>query len=356
MPPPPRKKGPRTVDPAAVRSRSRGALLGLAVGDALGTTLEFKRLPAAPFPKLTEGTHTEIRGGGPFDLKKGQVTDDTQMACCLAAGLRALGRLDPGETARRYTAWMPHAFDVGNQIKAVIEAWQAGTSYELAAREVWLHSGKQAAGNGSLMRTAPIGVFFSKDSAARVKASIEDSALTHFDPRCQLACVALNGSIAAAIQSVDPPKPRALVAAASTGLSVGGAGLGPSFSENVAAVRDATENLRKDLAAAANDDPFLYGPELHLHTMQGFVRVAFRLAYWELLHAPSFEAALIDVVNRGGDADTNGAIAGALLGAAYGEEAIPERWRTAVLEALGTSRGPLADLYHPRVLLTLVES
>ena len=74
------------------------------------------------------------------------------------------------------------------------------------------------------------------------------------------------------------------------------------------------------------DDPQLYGPEVHLQDQEGFVRVAFRLAFWELLHAPSFAAGVIDAANRGGDADTNAAIAGALLGAHHGRVAIPDAW------------------------------
>src|SRR6185312_17217461 len=111
----------------------------------------------------------------------------------------------------------------------------------------------------------------------------------------------------------------------------------------------ACSDLAADLAAARRDDPDLYG-DLHLHGSAGFVRVAFRLAYWELWHAPSFEGALVDVVNRGGDADTNAAITGALLGACYGEGAIPSEWTKAVLEFPGR------DGLHPRTLLGLVDA
>ena len=353
--PPIKKKGPPGLDPKVLSSRSRGALLGLAVGDALGTTNEFRKLSAPPFPTLIDGPHTDMRGAGPFSLKPGQVTDDTQMACCIGAILKSLHRYDVVEVAKAYAAWRPLAFDVGNQTAEAIAAFASGVAPDAAGRGVWLKSGKQAAGNGSLMRTAPIGVFFAKDKAARVQASLDDSAITHFDPRCQLACVALNGSIAAALTSMKPPTPDELVSAASLDLALAGSLLGRSAPDYVVQVKDATGWLRDDLALAKTDDPRLYGPEMHLLNQAGFVRVAFRLAYWELFHAKSFEAALLDVVNRGGDADTNGAITGALLGATYGEEQIPERWRTPVLEALSTGRGgPFWDVYHPRHLLTLV--
>jgi hypothetical protein len=116
---------------------------------------------------------------------------------------------------------------------------------------------------------------------------------------------------------------------------------------------DAAERaLLADLAAARDDDPDLYGKEVHLHEMAGFVRVAFRLAFWELLHAPSFSAGVIDVANRGGDADTNAAITGALLGAFYGLEALPQRWVQRVL----TAPAMVADdwEYHPRTLVRAI--
>jgi len=100
----------------------------------------------------------------------------------------------------------------------------------------------------------------------------------------------------------------------------------------------------------------LYGPELHLHRPQHAVRVAFRLAFWELLHAPSAEAALLDVVHRGGDTEAHAAITGALVGAFHGEQALPEEWRKQVLEALATVKGPLWDIYHPRHLLALTQA
>jgi ADP-ribosylglycohydrolase len=191
-----------------------------------------------------------MTGGGPFQVRPGQVTDDTQMACCLAASLRANGRFDLDDVARRYVEWSKHAFDVGAQTRQALAKVAAGLSPRRSGLEVWLRAGRHPAGNGSLMRTVPIGIFFAGDPDARV---------------------------------------------------------------------------------------------------------ALRLAFWELLHAPSFEAGLIDVVNRGSDADTNGAIASALLGAFHGERAIPRRWRVPVLEALEDDPpGPLRDLYHPRRLLDLV--
>jgi len=351
MSPPPRRPQP---PPDLRASRARGALLGLAVGDALGATNEFKRLQAPDFPALVDGPLVDMVGGGPHRVQPGQVTDDTQMAACLAASLLTVQAFSPEDVAKRYRAWQPHAFDIGNQTAQVLEL-MASRGWERAARELWLQSGQKPAGNGSLMRTAPIGVYFANAADDRVRASLEDSALTHFDPRCQLACAAFNGAIAHAVTATGVLKTEALVSAAERATSLGAATLAKREPTVVAEIQDAARCVREDLAFAKKADPQLYGPDLRFFDQQGFVRIAFRLAFWELLHAPSFEAALLDVVNRGADSDTNGAITGALLGAFHGDEQIPGRWRGPVVAALEGKRTPLADAYHPRQLLRLVE-
>ena len=318
------------------RGRARGALLGLAVGDALGTTQEFSR-PAMPaFPEMASGPQREIVGGGPFDLEPGQVTDDTHMAICLAGSLWGQGRFDVVDAADRYVEWRRHTFDIGGQTAAALDAIEDGASPRSAGRAVWEARGREAAGNGSLMRTAPIGVFFATDPTQLRQAAREDSAITHFDERCQQACVAFNVAIATAISTSGPVDPNVVWHSARAELS--------------------RPDLVEDLECARHSDPGLLEPALHMHEHQGFVRVAFRLAFWELLHAPSLEAALIDVINRGGDADTNGAITGALLGSVHGERSIPARWRHLVLHALEDApAGPLRDVYHPARLLDLVQ-
>jgi len=118
------------------------------------------------------------------------------------------------------------------------------------------------------------------------------------------------------------------------------------------AVISARGDILEDLHRAGDADPGLYSPKIHIIKTQGFVRVALRLAFWELLHAPDFESALVDVVNRGGDADTNGAIAGALLGARYGEDGIPRRWRKAVESAEPERRlKAMARRCHPGTMI-----
>ncbi|WNG36114.1 ADP-ribosylglycohydrolase family protein [Archangium violaceum] len=350
---PPRRPSPPEPD-LSPHLRGRGALLGLAVGNALGVPLKTRSLVAPAFPQLIEGPHRKLKGGGPFELRPGQVGESGQMASCLGTGLRELGSYDAAHMMGRYLAWQGHAVGKSEHTQEVMtEALESGLPKATAGRRVWLRGFRRVASNGSLARTAPIGVFFCEDTQARVQASLADSALTHFDPRCQLACAALNGSIAHALTAGEQLRKEDLITAALSGLMVASATLGRSAGDFVQEVSTATTFLKEDLAAAQREDPMLYWPDLHMLRKQDHVRVAFRLAYWELLHAPSFEAGLVDVVNRGGDADVNGAVAGALLGAFHGEDAIPSDWRHGVLESPGPSAGVLWSLYHPRHLLLL---
>jgi ADP-ribosylglycohydrolase len=272
--------GDDLVDPRAPKSiaKARGALLGLAIGDALGTTNEFKTIAAPPFPQRLTGPLRDIVGGGPFHLEAGQVTDDTHMAICLADSLVACGGFDAADVAARYLAWTQVAFDVGAQTSAALRAIAGGVAARDAGRKIWLERGRNAAGNGSLMRTAPIGVLVD-DPEERRRASLEESAITHFDPRCQIACAAFNAAIASEIRNGTPSQvfnaARAEIAAAAELLAAGD----PTIAGEAAA---AAKALDQDLDWARSADPELYGPELHLLQQQGFVRVAFRLAFWEL--------------------------------------------------------------------------
>jgi len=320
--------------------RKSGALLGLAVGDALGTTYEFDRIDQPPYPTLARGPATDVVGGGPFGLAAGQVTDDTQMAVCLARSLAERGRLDVEDVAKRYVAWSEHAFDIGNQTGAALARIERGASPHAAGIDVWRDSGRRAAGNGSLMRTAPIGVA----CADPIGAAIADSMITHADPRCVLACAVFDAAIAGG----------GVLEAARDALPVAVRRLADSDDEYRAALASAEADLERDLAAAAAPEPGVYRVELDIHRTAGFVRVALRLALWHAHHTPSWRDAVVDVASRGGDADTNAAIVGALLGARDGASAIPEAWRERVLGAAQPGPAAWADAHHPRHLLAVV--
>ena len=125
-----------------------GALLGMAVGDALGTTYEFKTIDQPDHPALAAGPATDVVGGGPFGLTAGQITDDTQMAICLARSLTEKREVDMLDVATKYVAWVQHAFDVGIQTSSALGVIEGGGSVGSAGRQTWHASGRRSAGNG----------------------------------------------------------------------------------------------------------------------------------------------------------------------------------------------------------------
>jgi ADP-ribosylglycohydrolase len=368
-----------------MNERARGALLGLAVGDALGTTYEFEEIEQRGYPGLATGPAIDVTGGGPFGLAAGQITDDTQMAICLARSLAEQRSLDVSDVARRYVAWTEEAFDIGNQTRDALTRIARGTAPEVAGLATWRQSGRRAAGNGSLMRTVPIAVAFAPEvrrDVSVIDAAMLESAITHADPRCVLACAVFDAAIAAAVSgSVTDPDAAADPGSGSGSGSVSGAGmlavarraLGVAAArlterwrdpanaalaierEDLAAIETAHADLAADLDAAASADPQLYTAGLHLHRTAGFVRVALRLAFWHAVHTPSWRAALVDTASRGGDADTNSAIVGALLGARDGASAIPSVWVDRVLAATQPGSPAWADAHHPRHLVALAK-
>lgn len=165
------------------RDRFRGCLLGLACGDAVGTTVEFKRRGA--FTPLTD-----MVGGGPFGLKPGQWTDDTSMALCLANSLTELGRFDAHDQMTRYLRWWQDGycsatgscFDIGGTTSSALSAFErTGDPFSGPTHD-------RSLGNGSIMRLAPVALFFYPDHAQAVTMAGESSRTTHGHPQCIDAC------------------------------------------------------------------------------------------------------------------------------------------------------------------------
>ncbi len=361
MPPPRRPlkkgKGPTEADERVRLERSRGVLLGLAVGEAMGIPLELRTPGAADFPQFTEFPLLEPMGGGRFELKRGQTTWGTQMAVALATVLRTQRRYELRQVAKAYAQWLPSAFDVPETFKLTAELILEGRMVEAIGQRVWLENGQRPKDNMALVRTGVLGVFFQRPAhrEARLRATLDDTALTNWAPICQLASATLNGLIAAAIMTpAERIEKDEIVKVAEAELSLAASTLGREQPDWVQKVKEAADLLREDLKAAQDLDPLLYGPDLSLFQNPTQVRCAFRLALWELFHAPSFEVGVRDAANRGGDADSNAAVTGALLGAVFGERALPEAWVETVLNALGpASDSTLWTVYHPRFLLNL---
>lgn len=292
-------------DLEAVLARGLGALLGQAVGDALGTTVEFQ--PSSAIRQRFPDGLREIQGGGPFHLLPGQVTDDTELALALARSLARKGAYDEEDVAVGYLAWYRSGpFDVGRA------TWQAFSgpvgAGESVARQVEARANPKTEANGSLMRSSPLGIFgWRLEAGPLAEAAARDSRLSHPNPVCQAACVVFTRAIAYAVGEGGTPE---------------------------AVYRHALEFARSDPRAAAVVDSLEAAarePPGDFESKQGWVRVAFQNAFHRLLHARDPEEGIVATVMCGGDTDTNGSIAGALLGSVHGVGAIPGPWREAVL-------------------------
>jgi ADP-ribosylglycohydrolase len=285
------------------RDRYRGALLGLAAGDALGTTLEFK----------TPGTFTPLTdmiGGGPFHLKPGEWTDDTSMALCLAESLIEKHGFDAKDQMDRYCSWYERGhlsstgrcFDIGNTVRSALETYRR-TGNRFSGSE-----SPDRAGNGSLMRLAPVPLFFASNPKQAIHYAGESSRTTHGTKAAVDACRYFAGLIVGALQG----KPRAELL--SPFFYPGGS---PSFwGEN---------DLDSKIAAVAaasfkrKDPPEIRGT--------GYVVESLEAALWAFDRSNSFREGALLAVNLGDDADSTGAIYGQIAGAFYGVGQIPAEWR-----------------------------
>ena len=299
----------RRTASAPTLSRAQGVMLGQFAGDALGSVVEFQRAAdiRARFP---DGVRDMVDGGH-WNTLAGQPTDDGEMALALARCLVARRRFDAGAIAEAYVAWLDSGpFDKGSTTMAGIAAL-AGRGRPNVASE----------SNGALMRVSPIGVFAAGRPALAARLAAADAALTHPNPVCVSASAAFAAAVAAGVGGADP--------GAMVSIALAHAGDG----DGAAKVRVAI--LRAVDAPPARCD----GGD------RGHVLIALANAVHRLHIRQALEEALVETVAAGGDTDTNAAIAGALLGASQGREAIPVRWRQAVL-----SCRPVAarDVRHPR--------
>jgi len=231
--------------------------------------------------------------GGVWDILAGQPTDDSEMALALARSILARGRFECEAALEAYREWLRSSpFDVGGTVGAALRG----------------HPNTQSQANGSVMRAAPLGIHaHALAPALAAELARQDSRLTHPNPACGDAAAAFVVAVAHAIREGDGPE-GAWRAAVDWAAGAGAARL----------VIEALEAAR--LAAPVCDGE-----------SRGWVKVALQNAFHELLHAPSLEEGVVATVRRGGDTDTNAAIAGALLGAVQGREAVPAQWRSMVL-------------------------
>lgn len=275
----------------ALESRALGCLLGSAVGDAVGTTLEFSRRDS--YPPLTD-----MVGGGPFQLKPGQWTDDTALAIALGESLCARGGLDLRDLMERFVAWYREGrysctgtcFDIGTTTRQALQRFMETGDPEAGSRSAW------SAGNGSLMRLAPVPIFHHDDRVAGVEAARRQSLATHGATDAVDACGAYAELLILAINGCPRDDVLARVI--------------PGLTPAIAGVIDGSwrDKRREQISSS------------------GYVAHSLEAALWCVARATDFRDAVLLAANLGDDADTVAAIAGQLAGALWGVEAIPSEW------------------------------
>lgn len=271
----------------------RGALLGLACGDALGAPVEFKK-------RGTFSPITEMQSGGVFNLKAGQWTDDTSMALCLATSLIERKGFDAHDQMQRYCKWRDEGYfsSTGKCFDIGIATSLALSSFKKTGNPFSGNSDPSKAGNGCLMRLAPIALFFYSDLNLTIKMAAESARTTHGALECLEASQLFGAILHQALNGAS--KLDILLQHGCKSLD--------------------SERLQE----IANGDYFNQS-ENHIEG-SGYVVASLEAALWCFYTTESFEAAVQKTVNLGDDADTTAAICGQLAGAFYGESAIPRRW------------------------------
>jgi len=279
----------------------RGCLLGLAVGDAVGTTLEFK--PPGSFTPIDD-----MVGGGPFGLKPGQWTDDTSMALCLAESLISRKGFDPLHQLETYCRWWRegHLSSTGRCFDIGITTANALRDFEQTGEPYRSNLDPRTAGNGSIMRLAPVPLFYARNPQEAIEKAGDSSRTTHPVAVAVDACRYLAGLIVGAVRGASKEEL----------LSPGYCPILGYWQEHPLAL----EIMEIALGSFKDREP----PQIK---GSGYVVKSLEAALWAFYKSSSFVEGCLLAVNLGDDADTTGAVYGQLAGAFYGEAAIPEEWR-----------------------------
>jgi ADP-ribosylglycohydrolase len=275
-------------------------MLGLAVGDALGTTLEFK-LPGSFKPI------DDMVGGGPFGLEPGQWTDDTSMALCLAESLIEQKGFNPTDQLQKYLAWYRNGhlsstgkcFDIGNTVRDALHKFERTTLPYCGSKD------PRSAGNGSIMRLAPVPLFYANTPREAIERSGESSRTTHAVPEAVDACRYFGALIVGAVHGATKDEILSNHFAPDKGIW-DEKPLNPKIAEIAAG------------SFKINNPPLIQGT--------GYVVRSLEAALWAFFNSSTFKEGALLAVNLGDDADTTGAVYGQLAGAYYGESGIPEEW------------------------------
>lgn len=277
-----------------LENRYQGCLIGLAVGDAVGTAVEFRK--RGTFEPLTD-----MVGGGVFRLVAGQWTDDTSMALCLATSLIKCNGFDPADQMAHYCRWAEEGylsstgtcFDIGGATSAALLRFRRSGKPNSGSNE------PSSAGNGSIMRLAPIPMFFYPDLDTIERYAAASSITTHGAPECVDSCRLLSRMIGRAL--LGQSKEDVLFADAGTFVGT----------EKIAAIARGTYQTKSELDIRGT----------------GYVAESLEAALWCFLRTDTFKQAILAAANLGDDADTTAAVCGQLAGAHYGLSGIPSEWR-----------------------------
>jgi ADP-ribosyl-[dinitrogen reductase] hydrolase len=303
------EKGPASPTPTdgqvvSEADRFAGCLMGLAVGDALGTTVEF--IPRGSFAPVTD-----MVGGGPFNLPAGAWTDDTSMALCLGESLLAcskFGGFDAADQMRRYVRWWTDGHwgstgicvDIGTTVReALVKFRETGNPHSGPVHD-------RSAGNGSIMRLAPVAMYYYPDYEAVVERCGVSSWTTHGATACVEACRLLGAVLFKALNGCGKDEV----------LGVGRDGVGMEF-------------LDEGIGGIARGDYLGKGEEEIRGS--GYVVESLEAALWCFARTESYEKAVLMAVNLGNDADTTAAICGQVAGAYYGMSGIPQTWNSRIV-------------------------
>jgi ADP-ribosyl-[dinitrogen reductase] hydrolase len=300
-----------------LKDRFRGCLLGLGAGDAVGTTVEFQA--RGTFPPVRDMT-----GGGPFRLPAGQWTDDTSMALCLATSLLEKRGFDARDQMDRYRRWAEGGylsstgtcFDIGNTVSAALGRYRRNREPFAGSED------PNSAGNGSIMRLAPVPMFFFPDIEAVETHAALSSRTTHGAAECVDACRLFGRILCRALSGM----PKEEVA--------GGDRAGFTASPRIVEIARVSYRSKRESEVRGT----------------GYVVASLEAAMWCFLNTASFEEAILRAANLGDDADTTAAVCGQVAGAFYGASGIPERWLELLAERSEIAR--LADGLYARIAPT----
>ena len=280
------------------KARYQGALLGLATGDAVGTTLEFTE--RGSFTPITD-----MLGGGPFRLQAGQWTDDTSMALCLATSLVEKQGFDPQDQMQRYNDWRVNGymssngrcFDIGVTVSEALSQYLgSGNPFSGPTHPL-------TAGNGSIMRLVPVVMYFSSDITQVIQFAGDSSRTTHGAKECIDACCYFATLLHFAFEGADK--------------------------KQLLACNYYQPTTRKITAIQQQN---YQDKTIEQIRGSGYVVQSLEAALWCFAHTDNFADAVLMAANLGDDADTTAAVCGQIAGAFYGVEGIPKHWRNKITE------------------------